>query len=861
MSTQSQERWRLIESVFAAVLSEAPSSRDAAVRAACGDDVALRDEVMALLAAHDRTGKMDRLAADVAPLAASLRATPLEGRVIGRYRLADKVGGGGMGVVYHARDEQLGRTVALKFLQAHLVSDKIAAERFRQEARTVAALEHPNICSIFEIGETDDGLLYLAMPYYEGETVQERVARGPLSIEQAVGITLQVLRGLAKAHARGIIHRDIKPSNVLITADELVKLLDFGVAKLADVTLTGTLAGPIGTVAYMSPEQALGAPLDARSDLWSVGVMLYEMLTAQRPYVSGVAAAMTGDLRQPLPLTLRELRAEVSPALDAIVAKALARRADQRYQSAADFEHALQALGIATISGDVVSDRHRAPSSFIGARWTRVAIGAAVLVSLAGIWITMRRPVSPAPTVAAVGALPSLVVLPLVDRSEKRDQQYFADGLTEEIISTLARVDGLKVASSTSSFAYRTRTEDIRTLGAKLGVTHVVEGSLQRVGDQLRVTAHLISVSDGLQLWTQPFERTAGDAFALQQDIAAAVARALQVKLVVGSTDSSSVRPDAAAYELYLKGRYAWATRTESSMRVALRFFEQAAQKDSLYAPALVGAADANAVLGFYDYLAPADAFPKAEAAARRAIALDPTLAAPHATLGYAALYYHWDLAGGENAFKRAIQLNDDYATGHQWYGNLLTAAGRFPMAVQEMQRAQQVDPLSLIAKAAEAWVHHFAGENALALQRLRSVFATNPDFAVALTWGGDALAEMDSLPQAIAMHRRLLALSDSSALNIATLARTLAVAGQQPEARRLLDVLLSRNAAGKYVPSYDVAKVYAALGQNSDAFTWLEKARVQRSHSMVFLKVDPALRALRRDNRFPALVAQVLPE
>ena len=296
-------------------------------------------------------------------------------------------------------------------------------------------------------------------------------------------------------------------------------------------------------------------------------------------------------------------------------------------------------------------------------------------------------------------------------------------------------------------------------------------------------------------------------------------------------------------------------------MRVALRFFEQAVQKDSLYAPALVGVADANAVLGFYDYLPPGDAFSKAEAAAQRAIALDPTLAAPHATLGYAALYYHWDLARTEAAFKRAITLDDDYATGHQWYANLLAAAGRFPEAVQEMQRAQQADPLSLIAKAAEAWVHYFAGDYALAMDRFRNVFGINPDYAVALTWAGETLVEMDSLPRAIAMHRRLLSLSDSSGLNIATLARTLAVAGERTEAMRLLDILLARDAKQLYVPSYDVAKVYVALGRNSDAFAWLEKARVQRSHSMVFLKVDPALRPLRRDPAFAQLVAKVLPE
>lgn len=865
MPTPSEERWRQIETVFAAALAQEPSERQTLVDSACSGDPELAAEVHALLAAHDGTGKLDRLGAQVAPLTAALRVVPLEGRLVGRFRVETRVGGGGMGVVYRAHDEQLGRPIALKFLQAHLVSDSVATERFRLEARTVAALEHPNICTVHEIGQTDDGLLYLAMPLYDGETVQARIAREKLPVGQAVGIAVQVLRGLAQAHARGIIHRDVKPSNVLITADGLVKLLDFGIAKLLDVNLTGSVAGPVGTLAYMSPEQALGKPLDARTDLWSVGVMLYEMLTAQRPYVHGLAAAMTGDSQQPLPESLRLLRPDVSPELDAVVVRALARHAEDRYQSAAEFERALLALGLSDIGVDGAHMPEPRPVAVVapapGAGWLRPLASVAALAGAAMLFWVLSRPGARVTTGRDATAGRSVAVLPVVDQSERRDQQYFADGLTEELISTLSRVDGLKVASSTSSFAFRTRTSDIRTIGRQLGVSHVVEGSLQRVGDQLRITARLVSVEDGLQVWSQPFRRTAGDAFALQQDIAEAIARALQVKLVVGRADLMDVRPDAAAYELYLKGRYAWATRTEASTRLALRFFEQAVENDSLFAPGFVGVADANAALGFYDYLEPSTAFPRSEAASHRAIALDARLAEPHATLGYVALYYHWDLTRGEKEFRRAIQLDADYATGHQWFANLLAAAGRFPEAASEMQRAQQIDPLSSIAVAAEGWVHYYAGNYATAMQRFQRVFSSNPDYAVALMWGGETLAEMDSLPQAVAMHRRLLSLADSSGLNIATLARSLARAGQPQEAETLLAILVSRDVANRYVPAYEVAKVYSALGRQGEALAWLEKARRQRSHSMVFLKVDPAWRRLRGDPRFAALVRTVLPQ
>jgi TolB-like protein/Tfp pilus assembly protein PilF len=460
------------------------------------------------------------------------------------------------------------------------------------------------------------------------------------------------------------------------------------------------------------------------------------------------------------------------------------------------------------------------------------------------------------------GAVPATIaVLPFADRSAGGDQEYFSDGITEELIATLARVEGLRVASRTSAFAYKNREVDIRTVGAELGVGAVLEGSVRREGDRLRITAQLVKVADGYPLWSDTYDRDAGDAFAIQQEIARSIAQTLRVKLVgAGAEATGREEADAQGYDLYLLGRYAWYRRTEDGLRTAAKLFEQAVAQSPNYARAHAGLADAYAVLGFYDYLRPREAFPRAEAAARRAIALDPTLAAPRATLGYVELYHNWELERGEEEFRRAIALEPNYSTAHQWYGNLLTAAGRFTEAEREMRLAQEIDPLSLIANAALGWVLYYAGDFAGAAEQCRRTLELNSDYGLAHLWRGWALQEMDSLAPAVAAHRRAVAVSDGGALLVASLARALVVAGQRAEADSLLRGLEARADSGRYVPAYEVAKVHAALGHTDRAFTWLARALDERAHSMVFLRVDPQLARLRSDPRFDRLLGRVFP-
>ena len=872
----ASERWRRVEELLSAALERDPAEREGFLNTACSGDPSLRDEVASLLAAHDRHGPVDRLAADVAPLGARLHtsAVSLAGRAVGHYRVLEQVGGGGMGVVYKALDTRLGRTVALKFLQARFGPDDSAAERFRLEARTVAALEHPNICTVHEIGETDDGQLYLAMPLYDGETLQQRIARGPLPIAEAVTIAAQIARGLAKAHARGIIHRDIKPSNVFLTSDGVVKLLDFGIAKLADVTLTGSAGSPLGTVAYMSPEQARGERLDHRTDIWSLGVMLYEMLAGWRPFPGGAAALVLNGILESEPAPVTSHRPDVPPGLERVVTTALAKTPDARYQSVQVLESHLQALGFGVMTSgeakpvDVMTGGSRSQSSRRSWRTVGLAVGVLALVAIPmAMWLDSPREPEPVSMSATATAPATIAVLPFADRSPNGDQDYFSDGISEELIATLARIDGLRVASRTSAFAFKGREVDVRTVGAQLGVSTVLEGSVRRAGDRLRITAQLVNVSDGFPLWSETYDRAAGDAFTIQEEIARSIAQTLRVRLVGVAVDSSAGgTPDAEAYDLYLKGRhalylrgrYAWYTRTEEGLRSAATFFEQAVAQAPNYARAHSGLADAYAVLGFYDYLPPTEAFPKAEAAAKRAIELDNGLAAPHATLGYVELYHNWNFQRAEEEFRRAIALESNYSTAHQWYANLLTAAGRMAEAETAMRRAQEIDPLSLIASAALGWVFYHAGDQPTALAQLQQTLGMNADYAVAHLWRGWALQEMDSTQAAVAAHRRAVAVTDSGALYVASLARSLALAGVRSEAEALLARLEVREDSGRYVPPYELAKVHAALGRRERALALLERAHAERSHSMVFLRVDPQLADLRAEARFKRLVEQV---
>ena len=769
--------------------------------------------------------------------------------MIGRYRVLERVAGGGMGVVYKAVDGQLGRTIALKFLHSRLGADDSAAERFRLEARAIAALEHPNVCTVHEIGETDDGRLYLAMPLYDGETLQRRIARGPLPVGEAVTIAVQIARGLAKAHSRGIVHRDIKPSNVLVTDDGVAKILDFGIAKLADVTLTGTAAGPLGTIAYMSPEQASGAHVDQRTDVWSLGVVLYEMLAGQRPFDGGGAAAVMANVQHAEPVPLSTHRGDVPRALDRVVARSLAKSPDDRYPTAQELERDLLTLGLASDTPGSVAPSEGAGTGSDGRtpwRPSRRVTSAAAAFALVVAFAWAFWPASPTPE-------RSIAVLPFVDMSPRGDNEYFSDGITEEIITQLSTVPTLKVISRTSAMHYKKTTKSMRQIAGELGVAHVLEGSVRREGDTIRITAQLIDAGADHHLWSRSYDRNGVDVIGVQDEIAREVSRALEVELggASGALTKRGTR-DPQAYEYYRRGRYLWNKRTKEGHEQAIAYYRRAIERDSGYADAYAGLSDAY--LTAYQFnvssIPEAEVYSRIKWAATRALALDDQSADAHASYAI-SLWWQRNWPGAEHELRRVLELNPGHAS-RGWYAHLLAGRGRVEEAVQQTRRWSDVDPFSLLGATNDGWLRYVARDYDGAIEVFQRGLELNDAWAHTYTGLAMAYAQkrMDDAATRAASKAVELGGRHISVFQ-ANLAYVHARAGRRAEAERLLKLAKTDPWEG-----FNIARAYVALGEPDSAFAWLDRSSWKWPHRAV--RADPALDPLRSDPRFARLSARI---
>ena len=733
------------------------------------------------------------------------------GQTVSHYRILEKLGGGGMGVVYKAEDTKLHRQVALKFLPDEVSKNPQALERFQREAHAASALNHPNICTIYDIDE-HAGQPFIAMEFLEGGALKVHIERGPLPVLDALDLACQMAEALAEAHAHGIVHRDIKPANVMLTKTGHVKLVDFGLARLPEMAGVTATGATLGTPAYMAPEQVRGETIDGRADLWALGVVLYEMLAARHPFASESVQGILHGVLNRAPEPVERLRSGLPPALVHIVNRALAKDVLRRYQQAEQMLADLQAC------------RQQLQSSP-----ARVEGG--------------RR-------------VPSIAVLPFANLSADKEQEYFCDGMTEELITGLSALPGLRVAAHSSSFQFKGQALDIRKVGEQLNVETVLEGSVRKLGERLRVAAQLVNVSDGYHLWSERYDRRLDDVFEVQDEIARAIVEKLKVKLM-GEPEAPLVKrgtTNLEAYQLYLQGRYYFARRYKGGLGEAVHCYSRAVAIDPGFAPAWAGLGESYAIMSWFAYGPLRELHPKALEAARRALTLDASLPEAHHALAVAHMYLEWDWTVIEREFMRALALNPHAALTRAMYAIVLAAMGRDNDAIREAECATTLDPLSAIFAYTCGLMCALLRRFPRASEELQKAVALDPYFVPA--WWGLAIACTSSgrHEEAIVAAERAVTLSEQAVFCVGAQGLVLGNAGRITEARRLLTELTERSQR-EYVPLTMLALVHLGLGEDDEALACIERQQAEDGITP-FILVTPWCDRIRGDPRFTAILA-----
>ena len=791
----------------------------------------------------------------------------IPGTKFGRYEIRSQLGAGGMGQVYLAEDTQLGRRVAIKLLPPETLSDEQARRRLVREAQAAAKLDHPNICAIYEVGE-EDGRSFIAMQYVEGETLDARMKRKPLDLAESLAISVQVADALAEAHAHGIMHRDVKPSNIIIAARGQAKVMDFGLAKVVqksgridtEAETQTMLTAPdmiLGTVPYMSPEQVKAEKLDARTDIFSFGVVLYEMLCGRHPFASeGPAATASAILtREPSPVV--RFAPDAPEELQRIVRKGLEKDRERRYQTMRDvatdlhnlqWDHELLGRSTASplVSRTAVYTSRRSLSG-----WTLMAV-ALLLLSAVGIGLYRWWVNKSARTIT------SLAVMPFGNVGGDSNTEYLSDGLTESLIDRLSRLPNLKVISRSAVFRYKGQNVDAKQAAHALNVEAILTGQVTQRGDDLSINIELVDGRDESHIWGAHYDRKLEDILAVQQDMTREISQRLRIEFTGEKQNliqRSTRNPEA--YQLYLRGRYFWNKRTEDGLRKSIEYYEQATKLDPNYALAYVGISDSygmtTTTLGTFP---PSEAGSKAKEAALRALEIDDTLAEAHISLGNVKMFFDWDWPAAEHEFKRGIELNPTYAEAHHIYAHYLMAMRRVSEAFDESQKYLQLDTLNVPAYNHLGWHYLYARQYDQALSQLRKTAEMDPNFLGMLLYFGWVYEQKRMYPEAIATFQQAVSHS-TTPLMLASLGHAYAIAGRRDEAKKILLRLddLSRQ---RYVSAYDKGIIYVALGEIDQSLEWLQRAYQERSQFMIYLDTDPRLDSLRTDGRFQNLLRRM---
>lgn len=742
----------------------------------------------------------------------------MTGRTLSHFRILEKVGSGGMGVVYRARDLSLDRVVALKFLPAAAGESSQALARLKLEARAASSLDHPNICTIHEIASTPEGETFIAMAYYEGETLRAKIRRGPLELKLALNLASQMAKALAAAHGRGVVHRDVKPANVMVTPDGTLKVLDFGLAKMASVEGITQAGATVGTYHYMSPEQTHGEAVDARSDMWSWGVILFEMLTGRLPFHGEGVAVMRSIAYDPPDLApLEEQRIDWN--IRRVIETALLKDPAYRFKDMKDALAALETAqsGVASGSGE----------SFL------------------------RRP----------NLSRSIAVLPFRNLSSDPDDEYFGEGLAEEILNVLTNIDGLDVASRASSFQFSGRERNTAEIAAKLKVGLILDGSVRRAGKRLRVSVQLVDAATDRGVWSDRYDGELDDLFAIQDEVSSRIMRALRTRLGDSTRNMPAMRrytENLAAYNLYLKGRYQYNRTTAPALRNAIKAFEQAVEEDPGYVLPWIGIADSYILLGWQGAIPPRKAWAKSREAAMKALELAPELAEAHSCLGTVLAVDDLDWSGAEGCFLRAIELDPDCAHAHHWYAMcVLGPQVRAAEAMREVERSVELQPLSLSAMGSAAWVHYLAENYELAVERCEKTLELDSEHFQALWCLASALRELGRHQECMKALQKMQTYVSEEPIVLGSQGHLYAATGHAEKAHEMLRRLEEQSRQRFVSPLYR-AWIYTALKDFDSAFEALDAAFEARDFTLYSLRTSKALKPLREDRRFADLLRRL---